>query len=50
MKSKILAIIMISCLIACTKSTTKNETAAITDTTQTAVFKPVDFEEQLIYS
>lgn len=50
MKSKILAFIMISCLIACTKSTTKNEITDVTDTTQTKGFKPVDFEEQLIYN
>lgn len=39
-----------SCLVSCTNSTTKNETTVITDTLQAKEFKPVDFEEQLIYN
>lgn len=50
MKSKVLSVIIIICLLSCTNSTTKNETTAVTDTIKTTVFKPVDFEEQLIYN
>ncbi|MFH7016308.1 DUF1254 domain-containing protein [Flavobacterium sp. FlaQc-47] len=50
MKSKILSIVFMSCLVSCTNSTTKNETTVITDTLQAKEFKPVDFEEQLIYN
>ncbi|MFH6950056.1 DUF1254 domain-containing protein [Flavobacterium sp. FlaQc-51] len=50
MKSRVLSVIILICLLSCTNSTTKNETTAVTDTIKTTVFKPVDFEEQLIYN
>lgn len=50
MKSKVLSIIIVICLWSCTNSTKKNETTSVTDTIGTTVFKPVDFEEQLIYN
>ncbi|UUF15704.1 MULTISPECIES: DUF1254 domain-containing protein [Flavobacterium] len=50
MKLKILSIIIMSCLVSCTNSTTKKETSTPADTTKTAVFKPADFEEQLVYN
>lgn len=39
-----------SCLVSCTNSTTKKETSTAADTTKTVVFKPADFEEQLVYN
>lgn len=50
MKSKIVSIIIIACLVSCTNSTTKNETTTSADTTKTVGFKPANFEEQLIYN
>jgi hypothetical protein len=50
MKPTILSFIIIVFLVSCTKSTTKNETADVTDTTQTTVFKAVNLEEQIIYN
>ncbi|WKL46844.1 DUF1254 domain-containing protein [Flavobacterium pectinovorum] len=50
MKKQILSLVLVSCLAACTQSTKKNETAIVADTSQTTTFKPVDFEEQLIYN
>ena len=50
MKSKMLLIAVIGTLCSCTNSTKKNETTIVADTTQTAVFKPANFEEQLIYN
>lgn len=46
MKSKILAIIIISCLVACTKSTTKKTT----DNTQSSEFEPANLEGQIVYN
>ncbi|SEN62855.1 Uncharacterized conserved protein [Flavobacterium sp. CF108] len=50
MKLKNLSIIIITCLVSCTNSTTKNETSIAADTTKTVVFKAADFEEQLVYN
>lgn len=50
MKSKILGIVLLGCLVSCTQSTTKKETTAAVDTTRTTVFKPVNFEEQIVYN
>lgn len=50
MNSKILSIVLAICLVGCTKSTTKNETTVVSDTIKTSAFKPIDFEEQLIYN
>lgn len=50
MKSKILAVAVILFLMSCTKSTTKNETAYSTDSTQVSKFEPANIEEQIIYN
>ena len=52
MKLKILSIVILGCLVSCTQSTTKKETIHIdtADTTNVAVFKPANFEEQLVYN
>ncbi|MEZ0129423.1 DUF1254 domain-containing protein [Flavobacterium sp. LBUM151] len=52
MKTQILSLVLVSCLAACTQSTTKNETVSTDskDTTKLAVFKPADFEEQMVYN
>jgi len=50
MKSKILALLTVCFLVSCTKSTKTNETTVVADTTGTATFKPVNFEEQLVYN
>lgn len=50
MKSKILALLIIGSLVACTKSTTKNETVEVTDTTKVTAFKPANLDEQIVYN
>lgn len=50
MNSKILFFIVIVSLVSCTKSTTKNETTVVSDSTQSLQFKPANLEEQIVYN
>ncbi|WP_163409359.1 DUF1254 domain-containing protein [Flavobacterium ajazii] len=50
MKSKILSLVVVVFLISCTKSTTKNETTNVSDSTSSSQFKPASLDEQVLYN